>query len=137
MENLDKILLLMSNNATVEFYHATAKEFIMEDPIGEEEDKVFFIDDRKGYFLGLRLLRLVNGVIQRNEVGIPTELPLGDRKKGDNFLAERLPDYIQYPFNWLFDHLDPWSLFSEESNELQREFERLLTRHSWQLLSGG
>ncbi|KAF8338800.1 uncharacterized protein EI90DRAFT_2416277 [Cantharellus anzutake] len=81
LDPLSSIISIPPNNAEVKFYHATAKEFITGVPIGHDEDKVFFIDDSKGY-LGLRLLRFVNNVIQRNEIGLPTELPLGDKKNG-------------------------------------------------------
>ncbi|KAF8338805.1 uncharacterized protein EI90DRAFT_3039233, partial [Cantharellus anzutake] len=137
LDPLSSIISVPPNSAEVKFYHATAKEFITGVPIGDDEDKGFFIDDPKGYFLGLRLLRFVNNTIQRNEIGLPTELPLGDKKKWDNFLISMKgqPDYVMYSFKWLFSHLNPVLLFSEESNELQGEFERLLMQNLFSFLA--
>src|SRR5260370_18100396 len=41
----------------IKFYHATVREFITGTPIGEERDRMFFIDDAEGYFLYSRLLQ--------------------------------------------------------------------------------
>ncbi|KAF8335427.1 uncharacterized protein EI90DRAFT_3174464 [Cantharellus anzutake] len=100
------------NKRLIKFYHAMVKEFITGNPIGKEEDKVFFISDKNGYSFGLRLLRLVNGAIERNEWG------LRDMNR------EKRPNYVYYAFKHLFQHLDPLLLFLEESNELQREYEQ-------------
>ncbi|KAF8338823.1 uncharacterized protein EI90DRAFT_3039281, partial [Cantharellus anzutake] len=131
---ISSIIDVPSNNAKVKFYHATAKEFITGAPIGDDEDKVFFINDPKGYLLGLPLLRYVNNAIQRNEIGLPTELPLGDKKKWDTFLMKGQPDCVMYSFEWLFSHLNPALLFSEGPNELQGEFERLLMKNLFSFL---
>ncbi|KAF8328567.1 uncharacterized protein EI90DRAFT_3064598 [Cantharellus anzutake] len=54
LEPISSIVNLpLSNAEDVTLYHATAKEFITGEPIGDEKDKVFFIDDVKGYFMGL------------------------------------------------------------------------------------
>ncbi|KAF8338808.1 uncharacterized protein EI90DRAFT_3039244, partial [Cantharellus anzutake] len=132
---ISSIIDVPPNNAKVKFYHATATEFITGVPIGDDEDKGFFIDDPKGYFLGLRFLRFVNNTIHRNEIGLPTELPLGDKKKWDNFSMKGQPDYVVYSFEWLFSHLNPALLFSEESNELQGEFEQLLLQNLFSFLA--
>ncbi|KAF8316979.1 uncharacterized protein EI90DRAFT_3085547 [Cantharellus anzutake] len=123
------------NKQTVKFYHATAKEFITGDPIGKKKDKVFFIHDDKGYSIGLRLLRFVNDVIQKNEFGIPTELPLGDRKKWELFQSKQKPRVVENVLGHLFSHLDPSLLFAQESNELQGEFKQFLTRNFLSSLS--
>jgi hypothetical protein len=128
--------LCSDNEQTVKFYHATAKEFITGDPIGEKQNEVFFIRDVNGYSIGLRLLRFVNDVIQKNEFGIPTELPLGDRKKWQLFQSKQKPRVIKNVLEHLFSHLDPSLLFSQEYNELQREFEQLLTKNLLSFLSG-
>jgi hypothetical protein len=125
------------NRKDVIFYHATAREFIRGNPIGEEQDKVFFINDGQGYFLGLRLVRIVTRAIERNEFDILTELPLGDRKKWEYSLSEERPFHIVYAFTWLFDHLDPSLLCSQESNELQEGFEQLLTHHLLSFIAMG
>ncbi|KAF8316988.1 uncharacterized protein EI90DRAFT_3085576, partial [Cantharellus anzutake] len=117
------------NKQTVKFYHATAKEFITGNPIGEKQDEVFFIHDVKGHSIGLRLLQFINDVIQTNEFGIPTELPLGDRKKWELFQSKQKPRVVENVFSHLFSHLDPSLLFSQESNELQRGFERFLSNN--------
>ncbi|KAF8316992.1 uncharacterized protein EI90DRAFT_3085583 [Cantharellus anzutake] len=128
---------------SVKFYHATAKEFIIGNPIGEKQDEVFFIHDDKGkgYSIGLRLLRIVNDVLQKNEFGIPTELPLGDRKKWELFQSKQKPRVVENVLRRLFSHLDPSLLFSPEFNELQREFEQFFSKNllsflSWPRLKG-
>ncbi|KAF8335465.1 uncharacterized protein EI90DRAFT_332295 [Cantharellus anzutake] len=118
-----------TNKMPVKFYHATVKEFITGIPIGKEEDKVFFVSDEKGYSIGLRLLQFVNGVIKRNELGLPTELPLGDGKKWKSMSKTPKSDHVDYALTELFRHLDPSLLFSRESNELQREFEQFWTQN--------
>ncbi|KAF8317028.1 uncharacterized protein EI90DRAFT_216148 [Cantharellus anzutake] len=128
--------LSSDNEQIVKFYHATAKEFITGDPIGEEQDKVFFIRDVKGYSIGLRLLQFVNDVIQKNEFGIPTELPLGDKKKWQLFQSKQIPRVVGNVLRHLFFHLDPSLLFSQDFNELQSEFEQLLTTNLLSFLSG-
>ncbi|KAF8316985.1 uncharacterized protein EI90DRAFT_3085560, partial [Cantharellus anzutake] len=117
------------NEQTVKFYHATAKEFITGNPIGEKQDEVFFIHDVEGYSIGLRLVRFVNDVIQKNEFGIPTKLPLGDRRKWELFQSKQKPRVVRNVLGHLFSHLDPSLLFSQESNELQREFEQFLSNN--------
>ncbi|KAF8335433.1 uncharacterized protein EI90DRAFT_329647 [Cantharellus anzutake] len=120
LKPISSIVSLPSKNKNlIKFYHATVKEFITGNPIGKEEDKVFFISDKKGYSFGLRLLQLVNGAIQRNDWGLRTM----KRER------ENLPNYVEYAFMYLFQHLDPLLLFSEESNELQREFEQIWTQN--------
>ncbi|KAF8335458.1 uncharacterized protein EI90DRAFT_332191 [Cantharellus anzutake] len=112
-----------TDSIPVKFYHATVKEFITGIPIGNEEDEVFFISDKKGYSIGLQLLRFVNGAIKRNELGLP-ELPWGDEKKWESRGKTTKPKHVDYALTELFQHLDPSLLFSQESNELQREFEQ-------------
>ncbi|KAF8322346.1 uncharacterized protein EI90DRAFT_3077986 [Cantharellus anzutake] len=123
------VYLPSDNRKEVKFYHATAREFLVGNPIGEERDKVFFISDVKGYFLGPRLLQIVTRAVERNELDIPTELPLGDRRKWEYSRSKERPNHIAYAFQYLVDHLDPSLLFSQESNDLQEEFEQLLTHH--------
>ncbi|KAF8328588.1 uncharacterized protein EI90DRAFT_3126043 [Cantharellus anzutake] len=111
LEPISSIIHLPSQNTErVNFYHATAKEFITGDPIGEERDEVFFINDVEGYSLGLPLLRLFNSHCERNAFGVPTELPLGDRRKWEGFMTTL-------------------ELFSEESNELRSEFDSFITQN--------
>ncbi|KAF8335500.1 uncharacterized protein EI90DRAFT_3174744 [Cantharellus anzutake] len=101
----------------VKFSHATVKEFITGIPIG-----------KKGYSIGLQLLWCMNGVIKRNEFGLPTELPLGDEEKWKSRNNTPAPKHVNYVLTHLFQHLDPLLLFSQESNELQREFEQFWTQ---------
>ncbi|KAF8324841.1 uncharacterized protein EI90DRAFT_2213321 [Cantharellus anzutake] len=132
LEPISSIIELPSDDmAGVKFYHATAKEFITGDPIGNENDKIFFINDKKGYFLGLLLLRIFNNCCKRNEFRIPTNPPLSDKEKWADFKSfSHQPDYIQY-IRYVLYHLDPAKLFSQESNdnELQNEFNSFLTRN--------
>ncbi|KAF8329697.1 uncharacterized protein EI90DRAFT_1335606 [Cantharellus anzutake] len=123
------------NTKYINFYHGTAREFITGDPIGEEEDKVFFISDTEGHFLGPRLLRIVNDVIKRNEFGVPTKPPLGDEKKWQHSLSRARPNHIKYAFEHVFNHLDRSLLISQDPNELQREFEEFLARNLFSLFS--
>ncbi|KAF8333224.1 uncharacterized protein EI90DRAFT_3053448, partial [Cantharellus anzutake] len=114
----------------VKFYHATMKEFIAGDPIGNENDKVFFIKDVNKYFLGPRLLRLFNKSCERDVFGEPAILPLGDEQKWDDFMERELdrPQYLRYTRRHLLKHLDPSELFAQGSN-LQNEFNTFLTRN--------
>ncbi|KAF8335303.1 uncharacterized protein EI90DRAFT_315782 [Cantharellus anzutake] len=123
------------NTKYINFYHGTAREFITGDPIGEEEDKVFFISDTEGHFLGPRLLRIVNDVIKRNEFGVPTKPPLGDEKKWQHSLSRARPNHIKYAFEHVFNHLDRSLLISQDPNELQREFGEFLARNLFSLFS--
>ncbi|KAF8331424.1 uncharacterized protein EI90DRAFT_1020586 [Cantharellus anzutake] len=104
------------------FYHATAKEFIVGHPISGTCDHPFFID-KDGSFLGLPLLRFLRGL------AIPTNRPLGDEKKWRRFQRKRQPEHIQYAVKYLFNHLDSSKLFSQDSNELQQEFDHFLTHN--------
>ncbi|KAF8329993.1 uncharacterized protein EI90DRAFT_1256333 [Cantharellus anzutake] len=126
-----------TNEMPVKFYHATVKEFITGIPIGKGEDKVFFINDKNGYSIGLRLLRFVNGAIKRNELGLPTELPLGDEKKWESKSKTSKPKHVDYALAHLFRHLNPSLLFSQESNGLQREFEQFWTQNLFSFFSAG
>ncbi|KAF8341658.1 uncharacterized protein EI90DRAFT_3012167 [Cantharellus anzutake] len=65
LEPISPIVNLPSEDAEdVALYHATVREFITGEPIGDVKDKIFFIDDVKGYFMGLPLLRLFNNYFQ-------------------------------------------------------------------------
>ncbi|KAF8323603.1 uncharacterized protein EI90DRAFT_3130242 [Cantharellus anzutake] len=122
LEPINPIMNVPSDDTkVVKFYHATAKEFIAGIPNDEEADKVF-ISDAKRYFLGLRLLRFVNGFVER---------------KLQSLQNEGWPHHIEYAFQYLFQHLDPSLLFSQESNELQREFERFWTHNLVSFFSAG
>ncbi|KAF8330924.1 uncharacterized protein EI90DRAFT_3059884 [Cantharellus anzutake] len=114
----------------VKFYHATMKEFIAGDPIGDENDKVFFIKDVNKYFLGPPLLRLFNNSCERDVFGEPAILPLGDRRKWDDFMERDLhhPQHLRYTRRHLLRHLDPSQLFAQGSN-LQNEFNTFLMRN--------
>ncbi|KAF8318286.1 uncharacterized protein EI90DRAFT_111717 [Cantharellus anzutake] len=131
LKPISSVIDLPSNNArTISFYHTTMKEFITGDPIGEESDQVFFIRDVKGYFLGLRFLRLVNDISRQNEFSIPTQLPLGDKRKWEGFRRKRSGGkHVEYAIRYFLDHLDPSLVFSQEPNELQKEFNDLLTQN--------
>ncbi|KAF8327545.1 uncharacterized protein EI90DRAFT_1765050 [Cantharellus anzutake] len=131
-------ILPLQSTENLKFRDAMVKEFITGDPIGNANDRVFFISDVKGYFLGLPLLRVFNDSCDRNTLGIPTEPPLGDRMKWRDFWpSSQLRSYFVYPHlkyltyaaNFLLGHLDPSELFSQESNELQQEFNSFLTRN--------
>ncbi|KAF8330907.1 uncharacterized protein EI90DRAFT_3124129 [Cantharellus anzutake] len=94
----------------VKFYHATTKEFIAGDPIGNENDRVFFINDVNKYFLGPRLLRFFNNSCERDVFGEPAILlPLGDKRKWDDFMERELhsPQHLRYtrPRRHLLKHL--------------------------------
>ncbi|KAF8330738.1 uncharacterized protein EI90DRAFT_3059111, partial [Cantharellus anzutake] len=82
----------------VKFYHATMKEFIMGDPIGDDNDKVFFIRDANKYFIGLPLLRFFNSSCERDMFGLPTVLPLGDAGKWSDYMERKhcLPHHFRY-----------------------------------------
>ncbi|KAF8309609.1 uncharacterized protein EI90DRAFT_3104421 [Cantharellus anzutake] len=133
LEPISSIIELPSDDmAGVKFYHATAKEFITGDPIGNENDKIFFINDKEGYFLGPLLLQIFNNCCKRNEFRIPTNPPLGDREKWADFKPFRdQPDHIQYVIENVLYHLDPAKLFSQESNdnEFQNEFNSFLLQN--------
>ncbi|KAF8324984.1 uncharacterized protein EI90DRAFT_2203523 [Cantharellus anzutake] len=105
------------------FYHATAKEFIMEHPISGMHDHPFFIDDKDGYFLGLPLLRFLRGLV------MPTDRPLGDEKMWMKFQWKGQPEHIRYAVKYLFSHLDSSKLFSRVPNELRQEFDHFLTHN--------
>ncbi|KAF8331429.1 uncharacterized protein EI90DRAFT_1020559 [Cantharellus anzutake] len=110
------------------FYHATVKEFNLGAPI-DAGDHSFFISDRNGYFLGLPLLQFLRGIFERNELAMPTEGPLGDEEKWKDFQKKERPEHIRYAVKYLFSHLDPSKLFLQDSSELQREFDHLLTHN--------
>ncbi|KAF8333607.1 uncharacterized protein EI90DRAFT_586263 [Cantharellus anzutake] len=99
LEPISSMVDLPSDNAEdIKFYHATAREFVTGDPIGEGSDKVFFIHGDK-YFLGLPLLRFINGISERNGLDIPIEHPLGDEKKWKSFVTKQWPIHVNYAFN--------------------------------------
>ena len=109
----------------VKFYHATAREFVIGKPKGGRKDKVFFVKDTEGYFLGLSLLKFLNNAPE--QFNMPTNRPLGDRNKWDEFMHEKpweLP-HIKYATEWLLYHLDP-SQLSSTSGELRSKFDRFL-----------
>ncbi|KAF8333234.1 uncharacterized protein EI90DRAFT_643170 [Cantharellus anzutake] len=116
---------------SVIFYHATMKEFITGDPIGNENDRVFFFKDVKGYFLGLPLLRFLNNSTP-DVFGMPTTPPLGDEQKWKDFREFHRPyhhpQHLQYAIKYLFRHLDPSQLFAQD-NDLQNEFNTFLVRN--------
>ncbi|KAF8336397.1 uncharacterized protein EI90DRAFT_171742 [Cantharellus anzutake] len=112
----------------VKFYHATMKEFIMGDSIGNENDKAFFIKDANQYFIGLPLLRFFNNSCEHRVFGEPATLPLGDKRKWSDFLKRERPHHLQYTRKYLLEHLDPSQLFAQGSN-LQNEFNTFLTRN--------
>ncbi|KAF8334939.1 uncharacterized protein EI90DRAFT_378724 [Cantharellus anzutake] len=133
LEPISSIINLPLDNAEdITFYHATAREFITGKPIGDEKDKVFFIDDVNGYLLGLPLLRYFNNCCEQNVFGIPTDpRSLGEEGKWEEFMVKK-KDYrsrFDYVIYHLADHLDPLQLFSQESNELQNEFNSFITRN--------
>ncbi|KAF8328606.1 uncharacterized protein EI90DRAFT_3017645 [Cantharellus anzutake] len=131
LEPISSIVNLPSENTEeVTLYHATAQEFITGEPIGDEKDKVFFIDDVKGYFLGLPLLRLFKNYCDQDAFGIPTNPPLGDERIWKEFMAKKEEYWwrFSYVIKHLFKHLDPSRLFSQESNELQNEFNSFITQ---------
>ncbi|KAF8341615.1 uncharacterized protein EI90DRAFT_1759163 [Cantharellus anzutake] len=114
LEPISSIVNLPSENtAKVTLYHATAKEFIMGGPIGDEKDKVFFINDVKGYFLGLPLLRLFNNYCEQDAFGIPTNPPLGDKRIWKEFMVKKADHRrrCSYVVDYLFRHLDPRNFF--------------------------
>ncbi|KAF8330915.1 uncharacterized protein EI90DRAFT_3059824 [Cantharellus anzutake] len=114
----------------VKFYHATMKEFITGDPIGNENDKVFFIRDANKYFIGLPLLRIFNNSCERDVFADPTSSPLRHERNWhvvDDRKHHR-PHHLQYAREYLLEHLDPSQLFAQESN-LQTEFNTFLTRN--------
>ncbi|KAF8336988.1 uncharacterized protein EI90DRAFT_97281 [Cantharellus anzutake] len=74
----------------VTLYHATAKEFILGEPIGNEKDQVFFIDDVKGYFIGLPLLQLFNNHCEQDGFGVPMDPPLGDKRIWREFMVKKV-----------------------------------------------
>ncbi|KAF8328592.1 uncharacterized protein EI90DRAFT_3064735 [Cantharellus anzutake] len=130
LEPISSLLNLpLDNTETIDFYHATAREFITGNPV--VTDKAFFIDDAEGYFIGFRLLALVNDIIDWNLYGIPTETSSGGVNKWKNFQEQlrNLPGHVKYALRHLFDHLDPSQLFSRNENELQHKFERFITRN--------
>ncbi|KAF8334928.1 uncharacterized protein EI90DRAFT_377070 [Cantharellus anzutake] len=133
LEPISSIVDLREETLGVTFYDASAKEFLMGEPVGNEEDKVFFIDDVKGYFLGLPLLRLFNGNCEQNVFGVPADLPLGNERKWGEFMAKKYHFQYRWRFHYvvryLLEHLDPSQLFSRESNELQNEFDSFITRN--------
>ncbi|KAF8327542.1 uncharacterized protein EI90DRAFT_1765193 [Cantharellus anzutake] len=124
--------LSLQDTEGLKFYHATAKEFISGKPTGTENDKVFFINDPKGYLLGLPLLQLFNDSCEGDLFGIPTNPPFGAEQKWMHFEERKmyLPDHLQYAVEYLFRHLDPRQLFSQEPSELQNAFRSLLTPQS-------
>ncbi|KAF8331333.1 uncharacterized protein EI90DRAFT_1010518 [Cantharellus anzutake] len=121
------------------FYHATAKEFIIGEPIGDASDQSFFINDTNGYSLGLSLLRFLKSTFKWNDLAMPTDRPLGNKEKWEEFQGKGQPDHVEYAVKYLFSHLDPSKLFSRDSNELQQEFDHFLTNNllSFIALSGG
>ncbi|KAF8328557.1 uncharacterized protein EI90DRAFT_1534727 [Cantharellus anzutake] len=132
LEPISSIVNLPSGNTEeVTLYHATAQEFITGEPIGNEKDKVFFIDDPKGYFLGLPLLRLFSNYCELDAFGIPTNPPLGDERIWREFMTkkEKYLWGLNYVIVDLLRHLDPSQLFSQESNELQNEFNSFITQN--------
>ncbi|KAF8313922.1 uncharacterized protein EI90DRAFT_3136372 [Cantharellus anzutake] len=104
------------------------KEFITGDPIGNENDKVFFIRDVNKYFIGLPLLRFFNNSCEQGVFGEPSILPLGDKRKWSDFLKREHPHHLRYAREHLLEHLDPSQLFAQKSN-LQNEFNTFLTRN--------
>ncbi|KAF8336495.1 uncharacterized protein EI90DRAFT_181562 [Cantharellus anzutake] len=114
----------------VKFYHATMKEFITGDSIGNENDAVFFIRDANKYFIGLPLLQFFNNSCERDVFGEPVILPLGDKQTWEDFWERKrhLPHHLRYTRQYLLEHLDPSQLFAQESN-LQNEFNTFLTRN--------
>ncbi|KAF8341662.1 uncharacterized protein EI90DRAFT_3034748, partial [Cantharellus anzutake] len=131
LEPISSIVNLPLEDAEdVALYHATVKEFLTGEPIGDERDKVFFIDDVQGYFFGLPLLRLFNTHCEQDTFGIPTNPPFGDERIWKEFLMKK-DDYrgrFRYVIEYLYKHLDPSQLFSQESNELQNEFNSFITQ---------
>ncbi|KAF8326201.1 uncharacterized protein EI90DRAFT_1965133 [Cantharellus anzutake] len=128
LQPISSIIELPLEDMGVKFYHATAQEFITGNPIGDENDKIFFINDKKGYFLGPLLLQILNNCCKEN---IPTD-PLSDKKKWVDFkLKWEQPKHIQYVIENIRFHLDPAKLFSQESNnnELQNKFNSFLTQN--------
>ena len=127
---INSIVDLPSDNTkNVQFFHATAREFITGKPAGNQSDEIFFISDASGrYFLGLPLLRFIDDVIKRNGFNFPTDLPLGDRKKW-GILRDDYPKHVRYALHYLFHHLDPSQLRSQESNELQNELNYFLSQN--------
>ncbi|KAF8328562.1 uncharacterized protein EI90DRAFT_1534817 [Cantharellus anzutake] len=131
LEPISSIVNLpLENTEDVTLYHATAKEFIVGEPIGDKKDKVFFIDDVKGYFMGVPLLRLFINYCEQDAFGIPTNPPLGGKRIWKEFMEKK--EVHRWRFSYfikhLLDHLDPSQLFSQESNELQNEFNSFITQ---------
>ena len=126
LEPISSIIDLPSDNTNkVKFYHATIKEFITGKPKGTQKDGVFFTNDMNGYFLGLPLLKLLNNASE--QLGMPSDPPLGDRNKWHKFMRDKpwLLPHIQYATKYLFYHLDP----SQLSGEIRSEFDRFLSRN--------
>ncbi|KAF8324175.1 uncharacterized protein EI90DRAFT_2365051 [Cantharellus anzutake] len=126
LQSLMRVLRITPDAVYPKFYHATMKEFLTDHPFGHESDQPFFISDLEGHFLGPPLLRLVNDVIKRNKSKIRS---FGDSKKRKELQEKQQPEHVQYAFRYLFYHLDPSRLSSQDSNEFSSEFDVFLTRN--------
>ena len=107
-----------SGDNPVQFYHATAKEFLAGPPHGDENDRDFFFSDMQGAFLALPLLKVLNGNLKRNMANTPNSIPLGE----GSYVIE-IPEHVAYAMNHLPTHLD----LSSASEELWGELRLFLT----------
>ena len=100
-----------SDSNPIHFYHATAKEFLIGPPHGDENDREFFFSDVKGVFLALPLLKILNCNLKRNIANTPNLTPFGEG--GDTDDGSNLEQYVVYAAKHWQVHLD-LSLASEE-----------------------
>jgi len=107
-----------SGDGPVRFYHATAKEFLTGPPHGDENDRDFFFSDKKGAFLALALLKVLNYNLKQNVANTPNLIPLGDGSR-----VKEIPKHVAYAANYLPTHLD----LSSASEELWGELRLFLT----------
>ena len=97
-----------SDNDPIHFYHATAKEFLIGPPHGD--DREFFFSDVQGVFLALPLLKILNCNLKRNMANTPNLTPFGE---GGAYNGSNLGQHVAYAARRWQMHLD-LSLASEE-----------------------
>ena len=98
----------ISDDDTVHFYHATAKEFLIGPPQGDDHDRGFFFTDIEGDFLALPLLKVLN---------------CKDNLKRDSGRSVRVGKHIAYAAEHWLTHLN----LSSVSGPLWEELRLFLT----------